>query len=136
MEIFEQCIVDPIKSASFFYWAVVFFTFGCIVGSFLNVCIYRLPRGESIVTPPSHCPNCNWQIPWYFNIPIISYILLRGKCHHCGEKISPRYVIVEFITGLLFLCSWLKYGDYNPYIAIVISLFIALLIVASDLMPL
>jgi leader peptidase (prepilin peptidase)/N-methyltransferase len=57
--------------------------------------------------------------------------LLRGKCHHCGEKISPRYVIVEFITGLLFLCSWLKYGDYNPYIAIVISLFIALLIVAS-----
>ncbi|HON07933.1 MAG TPA: prepilin peptidase [Verrucomicrobiota bacterium] len=131
MEIFEQCIVEPIKGASFLYWAVVFFVFGCIVGSFLNVCIYRLPRGESILKPPSHCPNCNWQIPWYFNIPIISYIWLKGKCHNCGKKISPRYVIVEFVTGVFFLCSWLKYGNYNPYLAIVVSIFTAALIVAS-----
>lgn len=131
MEIIKEGIVEPIRSASFFYWAAVFFVFGCIVGSFLNVCIYRLPRGESIVSPPSHCPSCNYQIPWYFNIPLISYTFLRGKCHNCGARISPRYIIVEFITGIFFLLSWLKYGERNVWVAIIVSLFIASLIVAS-----
>ncbi|MGB9602584.1 MAG: prepilin peptidase [Limisphaerales bacterium] len=131
MEIIKEGIIEPIRSVSFFYWATVFFAFGCIVGSFLNVCIYRLPRGESIVNPPSHCPVCNWQIPWYYNIPLVSYIWLGGKCYNCGSKISPRYIIVEFITGVFFLLSWLKYGERNFYIAIVSSLLIAALIVAS-----
>lgn len=81
----------------------IVFVFGAIIGSFLNVCIYRLPRGKSIVWPPSYCPHCEKKIPWLENFPIISYFLLRGKCGRCDEKISVRYPIVEVLTGLLFL---------------------------------
>lgn len=84
---------------------------GFIIGSFLNVCIYRIPREESIAYPPSHCTNCNSEIKWYDLIPIFSYILLlRGKCRHCGEKISTRYPILEFITGILYLMVYIKFG--------------------------
>jgi leader peptidase (prepilin peptidase)/N-methyltransferase len=127
----HEVIIDPLQQVSSVYWGTVFFVFGCIVGSFLNVCIHRLPREESIVSPPSHCPNCNWKIPWYFNIPIISWIVLRGKCYNCGVKISPRYLIVEALTGLLFLASWIKYGSSYPLLALIYSLFIAGLIAAS-----
>lgn len=131
MGIFHEVIIDPLKQVSSLYLGTVFFILGCIVGSFLNVCIHRLPRGESIVTPPSHCPNCNWKIPWYFNIPILSWIILRGKCHNCGVKISPRYLIVEGITGLSFLFAWIKFGASYPYLALIFSIFIAGLIAAS-----
>jgi leader peptidase (prepilin peptidase)/N-methyltransferase len=76
------------------------FAFGAIIGSFLNVCIHRLPTGESVVFPPSHCPHCQQPIPPYDNVPILSYILLRGRCRSCGEAISPRYPLVETLAGL------------------------------------
>ena len=81
----------------------VAFAFGLVIGSFLNVCIVRLPRDRSIVKPPSHCPACKTPIRFYDNIPIISFLLLRGKCRSCGEPISWRYPIVELINGLLFV---------------------------------
>jgi leader peptidase (prepilin peptidase)/N-methyltransferase len=83
--------------------SIVVFLFGLIVGSFLNVCIVRLPRGRSIAHPPSHCPRCRTPIRFYDNIPIISFLLLRGKCRSCGEPISWRYPIVELMNGLFYL---------------------------------
>ena len=76
------------------------FAVGAIVGSFLNVCIHRLPSGESIVFPASHCPHCGEPIRPYDNIPILSYLVLRGRCRHCGDAISARYPLVELLTGL------------------------------------
>lgn len=82
--------------------------FGACIGSFLSVCIYRIPRNESIVRPRSHCPNCGKLIPWYFNIPVFSWLMLGGKCHSCKCKISPRYLILEVITALLFTIAWMQ----------------------------
>ncbi len=93
------------------YIAVVVFLFGLIFGSFLNVCISRLPAGESIVKPPSHCPKCDKPIKSYDNIPVVSYLLLRGKCRNCKTRISPIYPMVELLTGLLFLACYLEFGD-------------------------
>lgn len=86
------------------------FIFGCLFGSFLNVLIYRLPLQKSFVTPRSRCTSCDTLIPWYLNIPIFSYIFLKGKCNFCGEKISIQYPIVEFLTGLISLALYLKLG--------------------------
>ena len=79
------------------------FLLGACIGSFLNVCIYRIPAGLSIVQPPSRCPHCETQIRWWQNIPIASWLFLRGKCATCKAKISVRYLLVEGLTGLLFL---------------------------------
>ncbi len=84
------------------------FFLGIIIGSFLNVCIYRLPKGESIASPWSYCPECKTSIKMYDKIPIISYMILQGKCRNCNSKISFRYVLVEFITGILFLLLYYK----------------------------
>jgi leader peptidase (prepilin peptidase)/N-methyltransferase len=81
--------------------------FGAIIGSFLNVVICRLPKGESIVTPPSHCPSCGNPIRWFDNIPLFSYILLRGKCRRCKTSISMRYPFVELLTALCFIFLYL-----------------------------
>lgn len=89
---------------------LLIFVFGLCWGSFLNVCIYRIPRGISIVNPPSNCPNCGNKIKGYDNIPIISFILLKGKCRACGEKISYVYPIVELATGLILLALYQRYG--------------------------
>ncbi|WP_321390724.1 prepilin peptidase [uncultured Desulfuromusa sp.] len=78
------------------------FIFGSIVGSFLNVCIYRIPAGKSIVSPPSSCPYCRHRIRWFQNIPIVSYLILGGKCAFCKASISFRYPAIEVLTGLLF----------------------------------
>ncbi len=86
------------------------FIFGLLIGSFLNVLIYRLPIKKSFITPRSRCTNCNKLIPWYLNIPIFSYIYLKGNCKECGEKISLQYPIVEFLTALLTLGLYLKLG--------------------------
>lgn len=94
--------------------AMAFFT-ACIVvlgacfGSFLNVCIYRIPRELSVVSPGSHCPGCKVPIAWYLNIPVLSFLLLRGKCSKCGIRISARYVIVEVLVAVLFSLIWVKY---------------------------
>ena len=86
------------------------FCIGAVIGSFLNVVILRAFSGESIVMPPSKCPKCGNRLKWWHNIPILSYILLRGKCYFCNEKISIQYPIVEFITGVFFVLVFLKYG--------------------------
>lgn len=84
--------------------------FGAVIGSFLNVLISRLPKGESIVTPRSHCPSCNTTIAWYYNIPIFSYIFLNGKCAYCKTKIPLRYLIVELLCAVLSFALFLKLG--------------------------
>lgn len=86
------------------------FVFGMVVGSFLNVCICRMPKDESIVSPPSHCPQCNYQIRWYDNIPVISYLLLRGRCRGCGARISLQYPLVELLNGIITLLLFLRFG--------------------------
>jgi len=94
----------------FHFWSLVSFTFGCIVGSFLNVCIHRMPLRQSIISPPSHCPHCQYSIPWYFNVPLLTWLYLRGKCANCKAPISIRYFLVELLTGLVFLGLWQTYG--------------------------
>jgi leader peptidase (prepilin peptidase)/N-methyltransferase len=89
---------------------VFVFAFGLIIGSFLNVCIVRIPAHKSIVTPPSACPRCGTGIRPYDNIPVVSYLLLGGKCRGCKDPISPMYPLVEFLTGLLFLGCFLAFG--------------------------
>ena len=83
---------------------------GLLIGSFLNVCIYRIVREQSVVTPRSYCPACGENIAWFDNIPLLSYILLRGDCRHCGEPISIRYPIVEVLTALIFALVGARYG--------------------------
>lgn len=92
-------------------WIISAFTFafGCCIGSFLNVVIYRLPREKSLVSPGSACPGCGKPIRFYDNIPLISWLVLRARCRHCGARISPRYFVVELLTGLVFLGLYLVY---------------------------
>ena len=92
------------------FFLLASFLLGSCLGSFLNVCIWRMPLGESIVTAPSHCTKCGTPIHWYDNIPIASYLVLRGRCRSCKAPISPRYVIVETLTGLLFVLLVVKVG--------------------------
>ncbi len=115
----------------FGFWALVFFVTGTMVGSFLNVCIHRMPRGESVVSPPSHCPHCRYSIPWYLNIPLLTWLYLRGRCRNCGAPIAARYFLVELLTGLAFLSCWLRYGGESAWLAVIFSGFIAALIAAS-----
>jgi leader peptidase (prepilin peptidase) / N-methyltransferase len=92
--------VDPVITAAIF-------VFGLAFGSFLNVCIYRLPRELSVVAPRSACPNCKRQIAFYDNIPVLSWVILRGRCRHCQTPISPRYFVIELMTAALFtICYW------------------------------
>jgi leader peptidase (prepilin peptidase)/N-methyltransferase len=96
------------------------FIFGAVVGSFLNVCICRLPRNESIVFPPSHCPNCDFKIPFYDNIPILSYLVLRGRCRSCKGRISFQYPIVELLNALLTLFLFIKFGASLTFLVLFI----------------
>ena len=90
------------------FWLIFGGVIGLCIGSFLNVVIYRLPLGKSIVSPPSKCRNCNYQLQWYDNIPVLSWVFLRGRCRKCGTPVSIQYPIVELITGALFvLVIWL-----------------------------
>ena len=96
----DQTSMDP------FFAAAIFF-FGLAFGSFLNVCIYRLPLGLSVVTPRSACPKCKHPIAFYDNLPVLSWLILRGRCRQCKAKISPRYLLIELLTGVIFLaCYW------------------------------
>jgi leader peptidase (prepilin peptidase)/N-methyltransferase len=90
--------------------ALLCLVLGLIVGSFLNVCIYRLPRHESINWPASHCTACNRALAWYENVPLVSWLMLRGRCRTCGERISAMYPIVEAITGTVFVTAYILYG--------------------------
>ncbi|MGD9875002.1 MAG: A24 family peptidase [Kiritimatiellia bacterium] len=90
--------------------AVFVVFFGACVGSYLNVCIYRIPREESTIKPRSHCPHCGKLIAWYDNIPLLSWMALRAKCRNCKGKISSRYILVEALVAVLFFLVWMQYG--------------------------
>ena len=108
---------------------ILIFILGLIVGSFNNVCIYRIPRNESIIYPASHCPKCRSKIKPIDNIPLLSYILLKGRCRNCKSKISIQYPIVELLTGLTYLIIYLIYGlSVQTLIYIILSS--ALIIIA------
>ncbi|MDP2807092.1 MAG: prepilin peptidase [bacterium] len=104
----------------------IFFLFGLAFGSFANVCIWRIPREEEVVLKPSHCPDCGAAIKWHQNIPVISYLVLRGRCHLCQKKISVQYPAVELLGGLLFAAAYLKFGldwrlaGYLPFLWILL----------------
>ena len=120
----------------FHFWSLCFFVLGSMVGSFLNVCIYRMPLELSVVSPPSHCPHCKYAIPFYLNIPLVTWLALRGRCKNCRAPISPRYFIVELLTGVAFLGCWLEFGTPNHplpmlAVALIYSLFLAGLICAT-----
>ncbi|MGD8834148.1 MAG: prepilin peptidase [Desulfobacteraceae bacterium] len=102
---------------------------GMCIGSFLNVCIYRIPNGSSIVRPPSSCPVCNASIKWFDNIPVVSYILLRGRCRGCKTRISIRYPIVEMLTGLFAVITWMEFG--LSLSALIYFFFITILLVIT-----
>jgi leader peptidase (prepilin peptidase)/N-methyltransferase len=114
------------------YWIVFVFIYGALFGSFLNSCIYRLARGESIATPRSHCPLCGTPIFWYDNVPILSYILLRGRCRQCRKPISLQYPLVEAGTALMALAVWFKNGLSTAFLTDFIFLFILLGIAVID----
>ncbi len=90
--------------------AIGIFVFGTLIGSFLNVVIYRIPKGESIVFPASKCQSCQTPLKWYHNIPIFSWLFLGGKCAFCGKPVAKQYPIIEALTGLIFLLLYLKLG--------------------------
>jgi len=108
----------------YLYLTVIVFVFGVCIGSFLNVCIYRIPLDQSVVRPPSHCFACDTRIAWYDNVPLFSYLILRGACRRCGASYSARYFLVELLTGCLFLLVWLRYGgssegiEFDPRIPV------------------
>ncbi len=111
--------------------AVIVFIFGAMIGSFLNVVIYRIPKGESIVFPASKCQSCQNSLKWWHNIPIISWLFLRGKCYFCKEKISAQYPIVEFLTGVIFVALYFKLGLvwYLPFVAASFAALLALVMI-------
>ena len=116
-----------------FYFSITFFVFGLIFGSFLNVCIYRLPRKKSVVWPSSFCPECQSPIKPLDNIPLISYLLLRGQCRNCHTKISWRYPLVEVLTGVLFGGLFLKFGFSQEIIALLILAVLLVVITFIDI---
>ena len=105
--------------------SVFSFMMGACIASFLNVVIWRVPRGESIVSPPSHCPKCGSEIRWWQNLPILSWLALRGRCAKCRAPISPRYIIVETLGGVLFLAAFWRFGAFAPFMWVWLALMIA-----------
>jgi len=110
---------------------IFIFIFGIIIGSFLNVVIYRIPKGESIVFPASKCQSCQTPLKWYHNIPIFSWLFLRGKCGFCSEKISVQYPLIELVTGIIALSLFYKLGLVwqLPILFAVFSLLLALVMI-------
>jgi len=111
--------------------ALIVFIFGMMIGSFLNVVIYRIPKGESIVFPASKCQSCNTPLKWYHNIPVFSWLFLKGKCAFCGEPIAKQYPMVELITGIIFLALYFKLGLvwYLPFVTASFAALFALVMI-------
>ena len=109
------------------------FIFGLIIGSFLNVCIYRWPRDESVVKPRSHCPHCGTMIGWQDNIPLLSYLLLKGSCRHCAGPISIRYPIVELLNGLFYAYLFGRYGAEPMTFKVAVFTSMMLILIFTDL---
>lgn len=110
---------------------ITVFIFGTLIGSFLNVVIYRIPKSESIVFPASKCPSCQTSLKWYHNIPIFSWLFLRGKCAFCHTSISLQYPLIELFTGIIFLVLYIKLGFvwYLPFIALSFASLLALVMI-------
>ncbi|MFC5603959.1 prepilin peptidase [Sporosarcina koreensis] len=114
-------------------WIILFFIYGSIFGSFFNVVGLRVPKKESIVSPPSHCTKCNRRLRLVDLIPIMSYIALRGKCRGCGLKISPVYPLMEFLTGILFAYSYVRFGFSLELIIAILFISLLIIITVSDI---
>jgi len=108
--------------------------FGLCFGSFLNVCISRLPKGESIVLPRSHCPKCNHAIRWYDNIPLVSYLILRGRCRDCHVSISPLYPSVEALTAIVLMLTFHVYGIGPEFIKYTVFGLLLIILIFTDLL--
>jgi leader peptidase (prepilin peptidase)/N-methyltransferase len=117
-----------IPDAAFILYIIFIFAIGLAAGSFANVCIYRMPRDESVSVPRSHCPACNRTIAWYDNIPVLSFILLGGKCRHCGARISYQYPLIELLTGILFVLVALRF-PVGPLVAAYLCMTFILVVV-------
>jgi leader peptidase (prepilin peptidase)/N-methyltransferase len=111
---------------------LVYALFGLVIGSFLNVCIYRIPLGKSVAFPGSHCPHCGKPIRFYDNVPVLSFLLLRGKCRSCGARISYQYPFVELLTGLAFLACALKWNFSPPTFVNSLLLSIVIILIFVD----
>ena len=111
---------------------IVVALFGLIFGSFLNVCILRVPRRESIVSPGSHCPACGKNIRWHDNIPVLSYVLLRGRCRDCGKRISLLYPLVEVLTAAVFLLEFARYGLTPEFIKYLLFAMLMIILIFTD----
>jgi leader peptidase (prepilin peptidase) / N-methyltransferase len=111
-------------------WGVL----GLVFGSFLNVCIARLPKGESIVTPRSHCPRCGHPIRWYDNIPVVSYLFLGARCRDCRVKISPIYPFVELLTSSVWMAGFMRYQLSPEFIKVTVFNMLVLIVVFTDLL--
>ena len=120
-------LINSIEIKIPYFIPTCIFIFGIIWGSFLNVCIYRIPKGRSILWPPSSC-QCGKRVPFYFNLPVIAWFILKGKAACCDKKLSFRYPLVEALTGVLFVSSWFA---NEPKVALIGMVFIAILIAAT-----
>jgi leader peptidase (prepilin peptidase)/N-methyltransferase len=109
-----------LRKMDYMLLSVYIFIIGTILGSFYNVCIYRIPREESVAFPPSHCTSCNTRLKPLDLVPVLSYVFLKGKCRYCGEKISPRYAIIELFTGIVFVGLYLTYGVTFEFVKYVV----------------
>lgn len=116
------------------YFTIIAFITGITLGSFYNVCIYRIPQKQSIASPPSHCYNCNTRLKPQDLIPILSWVTLKGKCRYCSQKISPRYPLIELLTGILFTTIFLNFGYTfsTPYYMFLTSLLLIITFIDLD----
>lgn len=111
---------------------ILVFVLGSVVGSFLNVCIYRIPQKQSIVFPPSHCPDCNTKLKPADLIPVLSYLFYKGKCRYCGETISIQYPFIELLTGIVYLLLFIKFGYSIDFIFFVVLCTLLIIISGID----
>ena len=114
------------------FWLAAAFLFGLVFGSFGNVVIWRLPRGESLSHPGSHCPGCDTPIRWYDNVPLLSWLVLRGRCRTCGMPISPRYPLVELLSGVLWLAAAWRFGMTWTAVAAILFFYLLQLLAFID----
>ena len=115
------------------FYLVIFFVFGTVFGSFFHVVATRLANDLSIIKPGSHCPRCNHMLKWYENIPIFSYIFLRGKCSNCNAKIPISYLVVEIITGLLFSVCYHSFGLTREFLIALVFVSSLIIVIISDI---
>lgn len=120
-----------IPDVPLWFWSAWVFALGLCVGSFLNVCIYRMPYELSVIKPSSRCGKCKTPIAWYDNLPVISYLLLKGTCRHCGESFSPRYMLVELLTGVCFVLAFMRfYQNTSPAVTVFFAFVLTAFLIA------